>query len=262
MQNYYLEHYFNFENAGKFFLVAFLGLALVMTIIIAVSKAQQAAWKRQMEETRTDPGFREYKKMKRKPYQFIESFYEMVFSSTAVLLFLSLYYMIDARMPEVAGIWHEYQSIILLIFILMSVTITAWLDLVVVRLKHIDSAQKANVRLTSTIYVVLILLYIRFIYQDTNYNELILYFVTLAVGRFLYFDFTIEDFRSLRDGVTTNLPLLVLMGLYSGIVLWYGFKVQFLLKSNGVIVSTLIAHVFMVVCIVVLHKTKLVKAVV
>ena len=44
-------------------------------------------------------------------------------------------------------------------------------------------------RLVSSLYIVLILLYIRFIYEDTNYDDLILYFVTLAVGRFLYCDF-------------------------------------------------------------------------
>jgi sterol desaturase/sphingolipid hydroxylase (fatty acid hydroxylase superfamily) len=65
----------------------------------------------------------------------------------------------------------------------------------------------------------------------------------------------------MAGGVARNLPILVLMVLYSAIVCWYGFKVQFLLKSNGVILSTLIAHLFMDLSIFVLHRTKLLRAV-
>jgi hypothetical protein len=186
----------------------------------------------------------------------------MVFSSTSILFFLGLYYIIDDRMPEVAAIWNKYQDVFLLLFIIMSVILTAWMDLILVRLTHIDPEQKASVRLVSAIYVVLILLYIRFVYQDTNYNEMILYFITLAVGRFVFFDFTVQDFRRMISGVLSNLPLLILMAAYSATVCWYGFHVQFLLKSNGVIVSTLIAHLFMDLSIFVLHKTKLMRAVI
>ena len=108
-------------------------------------------------------------------------------------------------------------------------------------------------------YIILILLYIKFIYHDSNYDSLIMYFITLAVGRFLYFDSTLEDIKETLQGVARNLPLLVLMGSYSAIVCWYGFHCGFLLTSNGVILSTLLAHLFMDVSIFVLDKTQLVK---
>ena len=119
--------------------------------------------------------------------------------------------------------------------------------------------KKASVRLISAFYIILILLYIKFIYHDSNYDSLIMYFITLAVGRFLYFDSTLEDIRDTLQGVVRNLPLLVLMGSYSAIVCWYGFHCGFLLTSNGVILSTLLAHLFMDVSIFVLDKTQLVK---
>ena len=56
-----------------------------------------------------------------------------------------------------------------------------------------------------------------------------------------------------------NLPLLVLMALYSAVICWYGFHEDFLLKSNGVIISTLIAHLFMDLSIFFLHHTKLLR---
>ena len=92
-----------------------------------------------------------------------------------------------------------------------------------------------------------------------NYDALILYFITLAVGRFIYFDFTWHDFCSTVHGVLTNLPLLALMGCYSAFVCWYGFHTGFLLTSNGVILSTLLAHLFMDASIFVLDRTRLLQ---
>ena len=171
----------------------------------------------------------------------MESFYELVFSGTSILLFLSLYYIIDERLPQISMYWEKYQDVVLLVFIVLSVFLTSWLDVVLVKLTHLDPEQKASVRLISVFYIVLILLYIRFIYEDTNYDGLILYFLTLTVGRFLYFDFTVKSFLETMRGVLENLPLLVIMSAYSGFVCWYGFHVGFLLKSNGVILSTFLA---------------------
>ena len=183
----------------------------------------------------------------------------MVFSSTSVLIFLSLYYVLDERIPQAAYFWNKYQDILLMVFLVCSVFLTFWFDRIFVHLKTISSEQKASVRLISAFYIILILLYIKFIYHDSNYDSLIMYFITLAVGRFLYFDSTLEDIKETLQGVARNLPLLVLMGSYSAIVCWYGFHCGFLLTSNGVILSTLLAHLFMDVSIFVLDKTRLVK---
>ena len=81
----------------------------------------------------------------------------------------------------------------------------------------------------------------------------------VAIGRFVYFDSTIEDIKDSLSGVMQNFPLLVLMGIYSGFICWYGFYTDFLLTSNGVIISTLLAHLFMDASIFVLNKTRIVK---
>ena len=101
----------------------------------------------------------------------------------------------------------------------------------------------------ASIYVMLILMYIRFIYEDYNYENLILYFVMLVIGRLVYFDVTWDGFRNDCLGLFRNLPVLLLMSAYSATVVWYGFTSGFLMKANGVIVSTLIAHLFMDICI-------------
>ena len=259
---YYVLHYFNFQNAGTFMLVSFVGLALVLAIILSIARLEQKSARREMEAARTYSK-EQIRKIKRRPYVLIESFYEMVFSSTSILFFLALYYIIDGQftdaIPGTYAIWVKYQDILLLVFLFLSVFMTNWFDVLLVRLTHIKPEQKAAVRLTSSLYVVLILLYIRFIYNDTNYNTLIMYFITLFIGRFIYFDFTWKDFMNMLHGLIRNIPLMLLMVAYSAVVCWYGFHVHFLLKSNGVIISTLIAHLFMDLAIFIVYHTKLVK---
>lgn len=116
----------------------------------------------------------------------------MVFSSTSVLIFLSLYYVLDERIPQAAYFWNKYQDILLMVFLVCSVFLTFWFDRIFVHLKTISSEQKASVRLISAFYIILILLYIKFIYNDSNYDSLIFYFVMLAIGRFVYFDSTLD----------------------------------------------------------------------
>lgn len=85
----------------------------------------------------------------------------MVFASTSVLIFLSLYYVIDERIPGVSIYWQKYQDIILL-FLCFSVILNGWLDIVFVPLEEIDSNQKASIRLVSSFYIILDI-YIKFI---------------------------------------------------------------------------------------------------
>ena len=255
MIQYYLILYFNFKNAGGFMLVSLFCLIAVLAIVLIAAKVKKH-YKLGTQDL-TPKQIRKLNHIHRiKEISLIESFYEMVFSSTSVLLFVCLYYIIDERIPQAALYWQKYQNIILLVF---SVFMTTWFDILFVPLGSLSSQQKASIRLVSSFYIILILLYIKFIYDDSNYDSLIMYFITLAVGRFLYFDSTLEDIKSTLQGVAKDLPLLLLMGTYSAIVCWYGFHCGFLLTSNGVILSTLLAHLFMDVSIFVLDKTRLVK---
>ena len=183
MKRYYILHYFDPANVGSFLLVSLLGLILVLALVLLIAKLQI---QRQLkEETEEKAKKIRRKKHQRRQYQIVESFYELVFSGTSILLFLSLYYIIDERLPQISMYWEKYQDVVLLVFIVLSVFLTSWLDVVLVKLTHLEPEQKASVRLISVFYIVLILLYIRFIYEDTNYDGLILYFLTLTVGRFL-----------------------------------------------------------------------------
>lgn len=194
-----------------------------------------------------------------RPYEFIESFYEMAFASTSILLLLSLYYIIGDRinLHTVSKVWNQYKDWVLIGFLLVSMLVDRIFDRVLVPLHYISAQKRGSVRLMASIYVMLILMYIRFIYEDYNYENLILYFVMLVIGRLVYFDVTWEGFRNDCLGLLRNLPVLLLMSAYSAVVVWYGFTSGFLMKANGVIVSTLIAHLFMDICIFLFDRSRI-----
>ena len=253
MDSSYLEHYLDWQNAGLFFIVSLVGLVVILSLLFAYARAHEN--KNSGSDTDAHLGGRKGSSISGSTCRIIESFYELVFSSTSILFFLAAYYLIDRFLkdPTYRVPWDKYSDVILMAFIFMSIFLNLFFDKVLVRLKWITSDDKASIRLVSTIYMVLIFLYIRFIYDDLNYNELIVYFLGLVIGRFVYFDFTWIDFSKTMKGIWHNMPLLLLMLIYSGIMCFVGFKSKFLLTSNGVIVSILIAHIFMDISILIAH---------
>lgn len=271
----YIEHYFDMASAVPFFLVSLAGLILVMGVILALARIRQELDRHSAASTAAaeanavdlDADARPHSRARRplldpvdtRPYEFIESFYEMAFASTSILLLLSLYYIIGDRinLHTVSKVWDQYKDWVLIGFLLVSMLVDRIFDRVLVPLHYISAQKRGSVRLMASIYVMLILMYIRFIYEDYNYENLILYFVMLVIGRLVYFDVTWEGFRNDCLGLFRNLPVLLLMSAYSAVVVWYGFTSGFLMKANGVIVSTLIAHLFMDICIFLFDRSRI-----
>lgn len=272
----YIEHYFDMASAVPFFLVSLAGLIFVMGVILALARIRQELDRRgtssvaaasEANATDLDADDRPHSRARRplldpvdtRPYEFIESFYEMAFASTSILLLLSLYYIIGDRINlyTVNKVWDQYKDWVLIGFLLVSMLVDRIFDRVLVPLHYISAQKRGSVRLMASIYVMLILMYIRFIYEDYNYENLILYFVMLVIGRLVYFDVTWEGFRNDCLGLFRNLPVLLLMSAYSAVVVWYGFTSGFLMKANGVIVSTLIAHLFMDICIFLFDRSRI-----
>ncbi len=192
-----------------------------------------------------------------KAHDTIQRFYEMVFSGASILSFLAIYYLIDRFSPEgdFREFWDRYKDMLLLLMICLSIVFNNILDRLIIPLKKITKEERGSVRLLGMLYVILIFAYIKFIYENDNYDGFIMYFLGLMIGRFIYFD------ASFRDGIKTlldalkNFPLLILGLAYTGFMAYTGFTSGYLLVGNGVLVSTFIAHVFMIVAIFIIHHS-------
>lgn len=192
-----------------------------------------------------------------KAHNTIQRFYEMVFSGASILSFLAIYYLINRFLPPCSfkDFWDKYKDLLLLLMICLSCVFNNFLDYLLVPLKKITRKEKASVRLTGMLYVILIFVYIKFIYENNNYDGFIMYFLGLMIGRFIYFDASFDDFVNTVSDALKNFPLLILGLLYTGFMAYTGFESEYLLVKNGVLVSTFIAHLFMIVAIFVVHHS-------
>ncbi|SKB46725.1 hypothetical protein SAMN06296386_10195 [Lachnospiraceae bacterium] len=260
----YLNHYLDWEKAGPFLAFSFAGLFVIIGIILSCAKIAGAG-KRDPEEETDDIEENSRKKKKRvftPAERWVERFYSLIFSNTSILFFISAYYLTDRFLqyiPEAWKVWQEYDDFILLAALLSSTLLNNLLDRVIVRLRSLKNEDRAAMKLVAMIYLILIFAYIKFIYEDNNYDELIMYFITLLIGRFVYFDASFHDFIVAMGAALKNIPFLLLVLMYSGAMCYIGFSSKFLLTSNGVIVSVLITHLFMDIAIFFIHHTRVVR---
>ncbi len=183
-----------------------------------------------------------------------EQYYEMIFSSTTILLFVGIYFLIDfLGYGDRNPIWQNYSDFILLGFILASVVLNSFLDNILIPLKNMETGARSTMRLIGMLYMLIVFAYIKFIYEDDNYDRIIMYFITLVIGRFVYFDASAEGFTKAIKDAGRGLPLLGLALACSAVIAYVGFSSGYLLRSNGVVFSLFIGHLYLLAVIFIFH---------
>lgn len=192
-----------------------------------------------------------------KAHNSIQRFYEMVFSGASILSFLAIYYLIDrfCEPGTFRNFWDKYKDMLLLLMICLSIVFNNILDRIIIPLKKMTRQEKGSIRLLAMVYVILIFAYIKFIYENDNYDGFIMYFLGLMIGRFIYFDASFRDGLKTMGDALANFPLLILGLAYTAFMAYTGFTSDYLLVGNGVLVSTFIAHVFMIAAIFIIHHS-------
>lgn len=230
----YLQHYFT--PSGLIFMI--LVTAFIMLVIHIVTYLLTRA-------TGGDYGL------------LVEKYYELILSITSMLFFIGMFFLVEHRYfdvsDEVYEIWEKYNDFLLLLALFISIFFINFVDTFVIRLRLLLRSEKATLRMMAMIYMLLIFAYIKFIYKNDNYDSIIVYFIIMVVGRFIYFDASLTDFIKAMKNLFLETPLLLLGLATTAIVAWYGFTTEYLLKSNGVVLSLWIAHIFIVAEIAILH---------
>lgn len=191
-----------------------------------------------------------------------ERFFELIFSSTFVFLFVAIYFSIDHFHSQDAGtFWADYNGIILLIFILAAAILNSWMDSRLIPLQYVDPDEILTMRLLGMFYMFIVFVFIKFFHNDSNYDTIIMYFVTLVIGRFVCFDATFESFKEDMGKTVHNLPVFGLALMCTGIMAWFGFRIiGFLVTENGVVFNLFLAHVILIIIIYFVHHIALSRA--
>ena len=160
---------------------------------------------------------------------------------------------------SLADIWEGGRDFVLLLLICLSCVLNTILDRIVIPLKHTDKDEKASIRLLAMFYVILILVCLNQIGDESEYNPVMMYYLGLMVGRFVYFDASAADFLTAIKNAFKNISLLI-MGLLLTLVLCrFGFSKGYLLERNYYIVGIFYTHLFMLAAIFILHHSRILK---
>ena len=235
----YAKHYFKMPDCILFLLLTMVLLAVVYVIFyVFANKVFDGELKIQHEF-----------------FSLSERFYELIFSGCSIIGFMAVYYLINRFVTAGAfyDFWSDYKDYLLLVFMIISILLNTFLDHWLVRLKRLDKSEMASIRLTGMLYMIIIFCYIKFIYEDNNYDMFITYFLTLMIGRFVYFDASFKDFIECMKQAAKNIPIMLMALAFLGILCLRGYSTDYLLKHNGVITNIFFCHLYIVVAISVLH---------
>lgn len=243
----YINPDFGTPQKIMFFVVAFIGVLLCVFLILAAARISAGS-----DSFYERAGNR------------VQRFYEMIISGASVMSFACAYVILNHiySLSEGSGsdfvyLWENWKDFILLLLICLSCVINTLLDKLIIPLKLIDKNEKASVRMLSMFYVIIILVYLNMIGDESEYSPVMMYYLGLMIGRFVYFDASFSDFIDALKNLFGNLLLLILGLALTGGLSYFGFKAGFLLERNYFIVGVFYAHLFMLAAVFILHHSHL-----
>lgn len=204
----------------------------------------------------------------------VHLFYEMLISATSVMSFACAYVVLNHIYSLVRGgngtgyfrdfatIWEEWKDFILLLLICLSCVLNTILDKFIIPLRRINRDQKAAVRMLAMFYAIIMLVYLNIIGDESEYSPVMMYYLGLMVGRFVYFDASFRDFVTAIKNVFLRLPLLILGMTYAGLMCYTGFTLGYLLERNYFIVGIFYTHLFILVAVFIVRISHILELII
>ncbi len=252
----YINPDFTLMEKAVFFLAALLGIIISNFFIYSGSVIITTAPSRDEKKERVNSRFN----------RLVQLFYEMIISATSVMsfacayiIFNHIYSLVTAQgisggeFGNFASIWENWKDFILLLLICLSCVFNTILDRLIIPLKGLTKDDKASIRMLAMFYVILILIYLNIIGDENEYSPVMMYYLGLMVGRFVYFDASFMDFIHAVKNAFIKFPLLVLGLTVSGLLSYIGFKLEFLLEKNYYIIGLFYTHLFLLAAVFILH---------
>ncbi|MCR4589228.1 MAG: hypothetical protein K5668_00210 [Lachnospiraceae bacterium] len=193
----------------------------------------------------------------------VQLFYEMIISAASVMFFACSYVILNhiyslaeagnavysGYMGTFLEVWRDWKDFILLLLICISCILNTLLDKLIIPLNRISRDEKAAIRMLAMFYAVIILLFLNMIGDESEYSPVMMYYLGLVVGRFVYFDASFLDFLTALKNVFFRLPLLVIGLALSGSLCYFGFQAGFLIERNYYIVGVMYTHLFLLAAV-------------
>lgn len=261
----YINPDFGWIQKLIFLLAALAGIVICIILILAFMGVSVTS------HTKSDRRFLFYEKSHNR----IQQFYELIIAGTSVLSFACAYVVINhiyslinegasagPILRYLADAWANGRDFILLLLICLSCVLNSILDKLFIPLKRLSGTEKATIRMLAMFYCIIILVFLDNIGDESEYNPVMMYYLGLMVGRFVYFDASFADFWDSVKKMFVNLPLLIMTLALTGALCFLGFDAGFLLERNYYIVGVFYTHLFMLAVVFLLKLSHLIELII
>ncbi|MBR5421939.1 MAG: hypothetical protein IK115_12415 [Lachnospiraceae bacterium] len=248
----YINPDFTWREKLLFFAMALLGILLCNLLLFGWTRIRRAV------SGEGDEGPEAYRDR-------LFRFYELIISAASVITFACAYVVMNhvytlyegttdsGLMGFFLNMWGNWKDFVLLLMICLSCLINTLLDRVFIPLKVLARERIAVVRMQGMFYAIIVLLYLNVIGDESEYHPVVIYYLGLMIGRFVYFDASFRDFLRAMKNMFFSTPMFVLALSLSGLLSFIGFKAGYLLERNYYIVGIFYTHLFLLAAVFLLY---------
>lgn len=136
--------------------------------------------------------------------------------------------------------------------IVLAIVLNNFLDYIL-KQDMLKIENQANIRLISSCSVIMLFLFLKIYFKTMEYDEFLLCYIVLVLGRFIFFDSTINEFKkSLGDLKEYVIPLIIAF-ILTGIISWIGLYLK-VITTDNLFISLIMCHIAMLFFIYIMKK--------
>lgn len=224
------EAFFSWAVISIFVLLPIVAVIFIVTRIILYER-------RKVDENTTmeemDAIAKEYVN---RPYEISQMVFEIIICNTCIIVIMYVYYWLAKNLLFL----EKYLGIIMLVLIIIAILLNDFLD---EKLKQdmIKEEDKGNIRLISSCSIIMLFSFLKIYFKTAEYDEFLLCYIGLVLGRFIYFDSTLKEFiRCVKNLKSYFIPLIIAF-LLTGIISGIGLHLE-VITTNNLFISLMISH--------------------
>jgi hypothetical protein len=224
------EAFFSWAVISIFVLLSIVVVIFIVTRIILYER-------RKVDENTTmeemDAIVKEYVN---RPYEISQMVFEIIICNTCIIVIMYVYYWLAKNLLFL----EKYLGIIMLVLIIIAILLNDFLD---EKLKQdmIKEEDKGNIRLISSCSIIMLFSFLKIYFKTAEYDEFLLCYIGLVLGRFIYFDSTLKEFiRCVKNLKSYFIPLIIAF-LLTGIISGIGLHLE-VITTNNLFISLMISH--------------------
>ena len=216
--------------------ISILVLLFIVAVIFIVTRIILYERRKVDENTTMEERDAIVKEYVNRPYEISQMVFEIIICNTCIIVIMYVYYWLAKNLLFL----EKYLGIIMLVLIIIAILLNDFLD---EKLKQdmIKEEDKGNISLISSCSIIMLFSFLKIYFKTAEYDEFLLCYIGLVLGRFIYFDSTLKEFiRCVKNLKSYFIPLIIAF-LLTGIISEIGLHLE-VITTNNLFISLMISH--------------------